>query len=219
MAIALIALAITITGTPLASASVATIAKVLGLNHKQTRQVKSIVHQQLSAKAPSLSVQNAAAVTTAAMATSATTATNATSATNTTELGGQAPGAFESSSEFERTGTVTTTAGNTVPFATFGPFTLTLQCSTPSSGQTKVEIDAVSTVNNSEGLGALMANAGTTYGTIITRTSTTVFAEGDDSGADFFAPGSGDYVVDATVGVNWTATGTCFGNALISASS
>ena len=98
LVISMIALVLAAGGTSFAAAPVAFVAKVLGLNSKEKKQVTSIADNQIASKGPKLSVLFATSAGTATTATNATNATNATTATNATnaaELGGAAASAFQ----------------------------------------------------------------------------------------------------------------------------
>ena len=163
------------------------------------------------------SAKNADHATTADSATKATTATNATNATNANNasnannantVGGQPASAFEPSSAFIRTGLVKAAVGQTVPFSSFGPFTLTLTCTDNGGGSFTVQVDAKSSEDNSDIFGAIATPAGTSE-EIDARTGTT-FTEVDDNLADFIAPSGKAYQTDYTFGVH--AFGAdCFG--------
>jgi hypothetical protein len=136
-------------------------------------------------------------------------AASAASAKNAAALGGQPPGAFEAASNFVRTGLVSAAAGQTVGFASFGPFTLALKCT--SSAQ--AEIDAASTESGSVAFGVAMPVAGATY-----RIDSTTSGFHDESGS-FIAPSGKSYAGVITVGVGFpSAPGSCVGNGLISQS-
>jgi hypothetical protein len=115
LVISVFALVLAAGGTSFAESPVALVAKTLGLNSKQKKQVKSIADKEIGAKASALTVLSATNATNATHATSAntagsatnatnaTTATNATNATNATTasnatnaaaLGGKAPSAY-----------------------------------------------------------------------------------------------------------------------------
>jgi hypothetical protein len=80
--VSIIALVLAAGGTSFASVPVAFLAKTLGLNSKQKKEVKSIADSEIKSKAPKLSVLFAASAGSAATASSATTATNAKNATS-----------------------------------------------------------------------------------------------------------------------------------------
>jgi hypothetical protein len=75
-------------------------------------------------------------------------------------LGGHAASAFESSSNFTRTGLVTAGGGQTVKLAGFGPFTVNLKCNDDGGGTFDAEIDVTSSAANSEVSGTALT-AGT----------------------------------------------------------
>lgn len=148
LAISIVALVVASSGTAFASGSIATIAKALGLSHKQKSQVKSIANQQIAAKASGLSVSHASTADTATTATSATTATTATTATNATNatnantVGGDAPSAFLSAGRIPDDGSVYTLPDTTsTPTTLFTAGSLTVQGTcTMSSGTLSLEL-------------------------------------------------------------------------------
>jgi hypothetical protein len=152
----------------------------------------------------------------------ATIALLAASATNAATLDGQAPSTFEPASHFIRTGLVKTPPGQIVTLATFGAFTLTLKCTAAAGGASAAEIDAISTVANSDGYGIQMANAGTAYPVVGPLTSSGLFSESNSNAADFLTPTGQAYIADLTVGQNYLGSGGfvpgCFANALVSPS-
>lgn len=89
-------------------------------------------------------------------ATDATNATNATNASNAANLGGQPAGSYLTTASRVGTGGVVSEAGNptgnTMTLFTHGPFTITMTCTTTSSGSasyTGMTIDATSSESNS----------------------------------------------------------------------
>jgi hypothetical protein len=90
LVISIIALVLAASGTSFAAAPVALLAKALGLNSAQKKQVRSIADKQIAAESSKLSVlraksaESATTATTAINAVTATSATNATNAANAT---------------------------------------------------------------------------------------------------------------------------------------
>jgi hypothetical protein len=84
LVISVVALFLAAGGTSFAESQVAFVAKTLGLNKAQKKQVKAIADSEIANKAPTLSVLSAANATNATNAANATNATKATSATNAT---------------------------------------------------------------------------------------------------------------------------------------
>jgi hypothetical protein len=127
MVVAIIALVVAAGGTSLAKAPVAFVAKALGLNSTQKKQVTKIADTQIRKKAKNLSVKSANTATTAS------SAINALSAVNASALGGQAASAFFPADRvfssgvkaIANTGTVTTTPTTVL---TVGPFTVQASC-------------------------------------------------------------------------------------------
>ena len=126
----------------------------------------------------------------------ASTADSATSATNATTLAGQAPSAFDSSSNWTRSGYVSANEGSTATVATFGPFSLTLHCGTnggtPEAAMTASSSQAFSTAD-----GQAIRSAGGTTANPLVNTSPAFFGDPatafEDNGftIDFTAPGGG----------------------------
>ena len=193
------------------------IAHLLGLNTKQVKQVKAIIKTQ----AHTLTVASAGSATTAA---NATTATSATSATNASELGGEPPSAFEPASDVVRTGLVSVhmgvspTPSNTVPFASFGPFTLTLTC-TNSGGEPWARLNVTSTIADSVADGALLPTAGVTDYSFFSSGASSTFVDDNNYVLDFLTPSGGDYQSIVSLQENYTGSGVCSGNAVILQSS
>ncbi|HWF23953.1 MAG TPA: hypothetical protein VG275_00790 [Solirubrobacteraceae bacterium] len=160
------------------------------------------------------SATTATIATAAITAGSATNATNATNAVNAAALGGQAASAYETA---VRTGLVTATSGQTVALATFGAFTLKLKCTAGTGAAVSAEIDATSTVANSDGYGIPMTTAGTSYTVVAPLSSGTTFNENDDNAADFLTTTAGQtYIANLTVGQNFPgAAAGCFANAVV----
>lgn len=118
----------------------------------------------------------------ATTATAALNATNATNANNANTVGGQAPSAFDAASNWVRTGLVTLTSGNQKTIATFGPFTLTANCSGDQGASTlEARITATSSQPNAD-----------IDGTVNPTTPVNVQDTSGQSGAD----DNGSYTVD-----------------------
>ena len=162
------------------------------------------------------SARNADHANVATAAVHAFNAANAVNASNASTLGGQPAGAFEPAANFIRTGLVKADPGQTVPLASFGPFTLSLRCNDDGAGNVDGEIEATSAEAGSDGYGVAMAIAGQSYSIIDTSTGT-AFAESDDNAADFLTPSGRSYIADLTVGRHYLGAG-CFASALISPS-
>jgi hypothetical protein len=154
------------------------------------------------------SAKNADRATTAVVANtagSATNATNATNAVNASTVGGQAPSAFDASSNFARTGIVGTNEGQSATLGTFGPFTLTLTCVKigGGAGQPDAQIFATSSQANSEAGGQSLPTAGVQSGSPIVDSGTS--NNFNESGAvviDFAQPGSA-WMGDLNAAVNY----------------
>jgi hypothetical protein len=78
------------------------------------------------------------------------------SAKNATSLGGHAASAFVLASDQIRSGLVTASTGQTVKLASFGPFTLSLQCNDDGSGAVDAAVMVTSTTSGSEVFGSAL---------------------------------------------------------------
>jgi hypothetical protein len=78
---------------------------------------------------------------------------SAKTAANAGALGGHAAGAFELASNVARSGLVTASGGQTVPLASFGPFTVSLQCNGDGAGTFDAAIMVASSDAGSEAWG------------------------------------------------------------------
>jgi hypothetical protein len=85
---------------------------------------------------------------------------NAKNAANAQSLGGHAAGAFELASGDVRSGLVTASGGQTVKMASFGPFTVSLQCNDDGGGTFDAAVMVTSSTTNSEVFGSQLT-AGT----------------------------------------------------------
>jgi hypothetical protein len=227
MVVAMIALLLAASGTAVAASKLVSGDKVIkkhSLSGNRLRNHTITGTQVNMAKLGKVrSAKHADSASTATNATNATNAKNATNATHATTagnaatVGGQGPSAFEPAANFIRTGLVKANAGQTVPLAKFGPFTLTLTCNDGGGGNVQGEIDATSTEANSDGYGTTMTTAGTSYQVLVTSFSTTA-QESDDNAADFITPSGKAYIADLTVGENQFGLNACFANALVSPS-
>jgi hypothetical protein len=225
MVVAMTALVVASTGTAIAAGLVNgdKLIKKHSLSGNRLRN-HSVTGTQINlsrlGKVPSAA--NADRATTASSATtssSATVAATANTATNALSLGGAPAAAYEPAAHFLRTGLVTAASGKSVTLATFGAFTLTLKCTAGTGAAVAAEIDATSTVANSDGYGTAMTTAGTSYPVIKPLTSGTIFVENDNNAADFFTTTGQTYIADLTVGQNFPgAAAGCFANAFVTTS-
>lgn len=167
--------------------------------------------------AAQINLKRLGTVPSALTAQQAASATNAANAGNAATLGGEPPSAFEPASSFIRTGLVTASSGQTVPLASFGPFTLTLKCNNKGGNNVEAEIDATSTEANSDGYGTQMLFVGLSYDVLDTNQHGTTFTESNDNAANFFTPSGKTYIADLTLGQNYLGA-QCFANALITPS-
>jgi hypothetical protein len=145
-------------------------------------------------------------------------AARATSAKNADALGGQPASAFDSAANFARSGLVGAGAGQTVPLASFGPFTLTLRCTGVGGGGFTAEIQAASSEANSEAHGILVPPPGSAV-TIVTQGPRTTFAASDDAVA-FLTPSGKAFAGEVTTAVNYPSSSgqPCLATALVSRS-
>jgi hypothetical protein len=163
---------------------------------------------------------NADHATNADNAKNATNATNASiagiasSAINAGNLGGQPPSRYLTTGNQVGTNGIVkaagTAGGNQVTLFTFGPFTITMTCTTTGSGTT-LEVDASSSEPNSvlnDNLVA-MANTSTNVGPGVGPT--TSFSENDNVNDDFEAPSGAHGIVTGATGVNSLGT-DCWAN-------
>jgi hypothetical protein len=149
------------------------------------------------------------------------TVPSATAAGDALAVDGQTASAFEPSSHWIRTGLVKAPVGQTVALASFGPFTLSLQCAKHGAGLTyDASILASSTEANSDGYDVQMLTAGTAYTVISPINSAAAVPEIDDNAANLFTPGGKTYIAVITEGAGTYLglTDTCFANALITPS-
>jgi hypothetical protein len=123
LVVAIIALVVAASGTALATSRLVSgdsLIKKHSLSGNRLRN-ESITGQQirLSSLGPVPNARSAA---------------NAANAANAGALGGHAASAFELASDVARSGLVTADGGQTVPMVSFGPFTVSLQCTDDGGG-------------------------------------------------------------------------------------
>jgi hypothetical protein len=164
------------------------------------------------------SVSHASSANTAA---SATSATNATNATNAADLGGQPASAYMPANRIIRSGVVNVTAPATSgqstsqTLLTVGPFTVTGKCTNAGGvpAQTTAEIDASSTVANSNIDGSNVAAAGASQQLDKITSSSGVPMEEDSAGFDYPAmlltPAGQAYTLFGVDITNPAGAGTC----------
>lgn len=219
MAVALVALIIAASGTAIAAGQLVTgdnLIKPRSLSGNRLRN-HSVTGAQINpsklGEVPSArNADHAFVAGSSKNAVNAQDAATATNAKNASTLAGQPPSAFEAASNFVRTGLVSAPAGETVDFASAGPFTLTLKCTSTTQG----EIDAASTEAGSVAFGTKMPLAGTAYS--IDSVGSPTWGDSDKSGI-LIAPSGKTYAGVITVGVNFPgAAGPCIGTGLISQS-
>ena len=105
---------------------------------------------------------------------------------------------------------MTAVAGQAVPLASFGALALKLNCVNKGGGDIAAEINATSTVANSDGYGTAMTTAGSSYNVLTIGTNSS-FEEANDQAANFFTPTGQTYLADLTLGENYLGA-TCYAN-------
>ncbi len=128
---------------------------------------------------------------------------SAKTAANAESLGGHAASAFELASSDVHSGLVTASGGQTVKMASFGPFTVSLQCNDDGGGTFDSAIMVTSSANGSEAFGSQLT-AGTPQ-QIDDAGPDVAFADSGSAGTgggtleDFVAPPDSymGYLVDA----------------------
>ena len=85
---------------------------------------------------------------------SARNAGHAENAGNADALGGHQASAFELASNIVRSGVITANGNQTVPMASFGPFTVSLQCTDDGGGTFDAAVIVSSSTANSEAFGS-----------------------------------------------------------------
>jgi hypothetical protein len=123
----------------------------------------------------------------------------AKNAANAESLGGHPASAFALGSAADvRSGLVTANGGQTVKMASFGPFTVSLQCNDDGGGTFDAAIMVTSTTGNSEAFGSQLT-AGTPESIDDTTTDSGFEDNGGGTLADFVAPPEAymGYLVDS----------------------
>ncbi len=228
MVVAIIALVFAVSGTAIAASHLVNGDKLIKKHSLSGNRLRNhtLTGTQINlnklGKVPS--AKNADVATLATNATNATSATKATNATNATNagnantLGGQPASAFEPASSSQASGIVNASVGQTVTLATFGPFTVSLTCTSPTAGQTKASLDATSSEDNSDIWGTIVSPAGTSTNLFTSGPSAT-FSENDDNVVNFFAPSGAAYESLMVAGVNSpNGPNACYADALTSKS-
>jgi hypothetical protein len=225
MVVAVAALIVAASGTAIAASGLVTGDQLIRRNSLSGDRLRNhtIIGTQVNlsklGKVPSAKKADRAFVAGSSQnAVNAQDAARATTAKSADALGGQPGSAFEPAANFSRSGSVTAGAGQTVSLASFGPFTLTLTCTSGAGGSITAEIQAASSEANSEAHGVLLPAAGA-GATIITQGPRTSFAASDNAVA-FLAPGGKTYAGEVTAVVNYpSSTGQpCVASALVSRS-
>ncbi len=214
MVVAVIALVFAVSGTAIAASHLVSGDKLI---KKRSLSGNRLRNHTLTGKQINLKkLGKVPSATNADHATTANSAGFANGAGNANSVGGQPAAAFEPAGDFIRTGLVTAGSGQIVPLASFGPFTLTLNC-VASGSQVRAEVDATSTVANSDGYGTPMTTAGDSYDVLGTSGASSGFIESNQNAANFFTPDGNTYVGILTIGQNYLGA-RCYANALISPS-
>lgn len=220
MVVSVIALVVALSGAAVAAGSLVSGDKLIKKRSLSGNRLRdhTITGQQVNlgklGKVPS--ARNADHAVSADRATNATNAANAGIAGSANTLGGQSPSAFDASSNFVRSGLVTT--ANNAPIASFGPFMLTLTCTDNGSGSFTTNVQVMSNEANSESDGNQL-----TPGTPFVLFSETGSAFGENSGnpIDFATASGKTYESLLTAGVFFpgvSRTTPCFANALVAKS-
>jgi hypothetical protein len=139
LVVAIIALAVAVSGTALATdrlVSGDSLIRKHSLSGNRLRN-ESVTRQQikLSSLGPVPSARNAA------------------NAANAGALGGHPASSFELAANVARSGLVTANGGQTIPLATVGPFTVSLQCTDDGNGTFDSAVIVTSSTAGSEALG------------------------------------------------------------------
>ena len=113
---------------------------------------------------------------------------------------------------------VSPTPSKTVPFASFGPFTLTLTC-TNSGGAAWARLNVTSTVANSLADGTLLPTAGVTDYSFFSSGASSTFEDDNNFVLDFLTPSGSDYQSIVSLQENYVGSGMCSANAVILQSS
>jgi hypothetical protein len=142
----------------------------------------------------------------------ASSALNATDAGNASMLDGLSASAFETASNVVRSGLVTASAGQTVQVASFGPFTLSLVCTSSAGGSFTAQLQASSSQDRSDIDGTLASPAGTSEPVGPAATGT-AFIEKHGT-EDFIGPSGAGYQGPLVRGVNGSGS-DCYAMALI----
>lgn len=157
MVVSMLALVVALSGTAIAATKMVDGDSLIKKNSLSGNRLvdHTITGQQINLSklgtVPSANhATSASHATSAGTATSARTATSAATAANASKLGGQLPSAYIPASEATRSGFVRADGGQTVTVETFGPFKLTLTCTSAGGGSFAAELNLTPSVPNSE---------------------------------------------------------------------
>jgi hypothetical protein len=181
------------------------------------RSGTAILASSASTAGSATNATNAVNATNALNATNATNATTATNATNASNLGGQPPSAFDPAANWFRSGLVTASGGQSVPFMSLPPFTLMLKCTNNGGGSFTAEIEVTSTEANSEVFGTLVPTAGTNQPILNTGANAT-FAESNNNVVDLIGGVSHKAYQGAMLSGVKGFGSNCFANAVMGVS-
>jgi hypothetical protein len=206
MVVAVIALVVALSGTAVAASKLVAGDKLI--------KVRSLSGNRLRDHTVTGKQVNAGTLGKVPSAKNADHATSANTAGNASTLGGQAPTSFEAAGTWTRSGLVTASGGQTVPLASFGPFTLTLKCTDNGGGSFTADVQATSSENN-----AVAFNVPLTAGTPATIFSAgpgTTFTNNDNNSPEFIAASGKTYEGIMMAAVHFPGTGNlCVANALV----
>ncbi len=207
MVVAVIALVVAASGTAVAASK---LVKGDQLIAKHSLSGNRLRNRTVTGK--QLKLSSLGTVPSAENAVNATNATNATNASNASTVGGDAPSAFDASSNWTRTGLVGIDEGQSATLAAFGPFTITMKC-LDTGGEPEVQLFVTSTAPGSTALGTALPSASPFFD----DGPDTAFDEFDDT-STFVSP-SAAYFGDIMTAINSPAsTHLCTAMALVSKS-
>jgi hypothetical protein len=198
MVVSVIALVVALSGTAVAASKLVSGDKLIkkrSLSGNRLRD-RTVTGRQIKisslGKVPSAkNADHAASADHASSADRATNATNATNAGNASTLGGQAANAFDTSGNWFRSGLVTAAGGQTVPIASFPPFTLSLQCTDDGGGAFTANVQATSSESNTVAFDTVLTPGTPT--TISSSGSSTTFQDNQNNSPEFIAASGKTY--------------------------
>lgn len=219
MVVAIAALVVALSGTAVAATSLIAGDKLIKKNSLSGNRIrnhtisgKQVNMNQLGKVPSAANADHASLAQSAANAVNAQTAQNANNAGNAATLGGQAPSAFAAASNVTRTGIVGANVGQSVTLATFGPFTLTLKCTSGTGSTVESQVLASSSQAGSEDGGTTLPNSNPVADS---GTPSSSFSSQGAFLTDFLAPGSA-YFGQVMAAVNSPASASpCLAFALV----